>query len=224
LVIPRIIVTDWWNWYFKGQVGKMHRGYTTFQEHWLFLMGHVLVPTLLFAPVLVMEVMMGQFNFGHYWAQLINFLVILLGSSFWITLVNVTGHLTEEELDEAKIQYRDFARTQLAHSITYSADSTFMTWLTQGMNVQVEHHLFPTVPFKYLPALTPIILEVSKKHGVEFEDPYKTGGQTLLSWWRRIKRLSSPDEMCEGGHDLHFIAGDDSIRNEHPAEAASLPV
>merc|ERR1711948_133467 len=66
----------------------------------------------------------------------------------------------------------DFAKTQIAHSRTFSAGSRCMTWLTFGTNTQTEHHLFPTVPFRYLPDITPIIQKVSEKHNVNFRKPY----------------------------------------------------
>merc|ERR1712118_131939 len=122
--------------------------------------------------------------------------------------MSAPSHLAERELDHSKTQYKDFARTQLAHNITFGADSTFVTWLFQGVNTQTEHHLFPTVPFKYLPHLTPIIAEVSAKHGVDFPDPNITFWQAFGSFLKRIWRLSSPKETCVGGHDISWVSGD----------------
>jgi delta11-fatty-acid desaturase len=40
--------------------------------------------------------------------------------------------------------------------------------LTGGLNLQIEHHLFPTVNHGHLPYLQPIVRRVCKMHGVPY--------------------------------------------------------
>merc|ERR1712176_1608682 len=125
-----------------------------------------------------------------YAGYLIVFLANWFSCSFWLTLINVPAHLTMDELEDKDVQDIDFAKTQIAHSRTFSAGSRCMTWLTQGINTQTEHHLFPTVPFKYLMDLTPIIAELCEKHGVKFSDPYISFSEAMRLYVERVGLLS----------------------------------
>jgi len=67
-----------------------------------------------------------------------------------------------------------------------------MTWATFGTNTQTEHHLFPTVPFRYLPDITPVIQEVSEKHNVNFRAPYDSFLTVFRLYLDRVVYLSKP--------------------------------
>merc|ERR1712187_647236 len=62
-----------------------------------------------------------------------------------------------------------------------------------GTNTQTEHHLFPTVPFRYLPDITPIIQAVSEKHNVNFRKPYDGFLTVFKLYLDRIVYLSKPE-------------------------------
>ena len=97
----------------------------------------------------------------------------------------------------AKVQDIDFAKTQIAHSRTFSAGSRFLTWVTFGTNTQTEHHLFPTAPFRYMPDITPVIQEVSEKHNVNFRSPYDSFLTVFKLYLDRIVYLSKSNSVVD---------------------------
>jgi linoleoyl-CoA desaturase len=62
--------------------------------------------------------------------------------------------------------------------------------LCGGLDRQIEHHLFPTLPPPRLREIAPEVRAICEKYGV----PYKTAswGQTLSKVFAQIARLSAP--------------------------------
>lgn len=48
----------------------------------------------------------------------------------------------------------------------------FVTWMYGGLNYQIEHHLFPTMPRANLRKARPLVIEFCRTHGYEY---YETG-------------------------------------------------
>jgi len=46
--------------------------------------------------------------------------------------------------------------------------STFNNWFTGGLNFQIEHHMFPTIPRHNLPKIAPMVRDLCAKHGVMY--------------------------------------------------------
>eukprot|EP00928_Gymnodinium_smaydae_P046555 TRINITY_DN31016_c0_g1_i1.p1 TRINITY_DN31016_c0_g1~~TRINITY_DN31016_c0_g1_i1.p1 ORF type:complete len:490 (+),score=42.99 TRINITY_DN31016_c0_g1_i1:57-1526(+) len=206
LVFPRFLIRDllW----VRGKVGKLRRGWWSWEECALFFAGKLIHPVVLPIPVLLKHSCTENSCALEVIVQFIFFLVVLLATSFCISAINVISHLDAKELSEAKKQYADFAKTQIVHSVTYEENSTFWLWLTQGINTQIEHHCFPTVPFKYLPYLSPIIKDVSRKHNVHIEERYMSASELCQSYLERLFLLSKPGTKCVGGYDKAYINGD----------------
>merc|ERR1711948_70100 len=64
-------------------------------------------------------------TWDNYAGYLIVFLANWFSCSFWLTLINVPAHLTMDELEDKDVQDIDFAKTQIAHSRTFSAGSRY---------------------------------------------------------------------------------------------------
>lgn len=63
-----------------------------------------------------------------------------------------------------------WARHQVAVSVDFSRQSRLATWFLGGLNFQVEHHLFPRIAHVHYPAISPLVEEVCREHGVPFHD------------------------------------------------------
>ncbi len=62
----------------------------------------------------------------------------------------------------------DFAELQLQTSVDFARKSPLITWYVGGLNFQAIHHLFPRICHIHYPALSPIVEEVCREHGVEY--------------------------------------------------------
>jgi fatty acid desaturase len=192
LVLLQVAVTDVTGFLFQGKMGALTRSSWTCKELMIFVAGKIMLILSIVWPFISAAFGIHPINLDNYAGYLIVFFANWFSCSFWLTLINVPAHLTIDELEDKDVQDIDFAKTQIAHSRTFSAGSRLMTWITFGTNTQTEHHLFPTVPFRYLPDITPVIQEVSKKYNVNFRSPYDSFLVVFKLYLDRIVYLSKP--------------------------------
>lgn len=64
----------------------------------------------------------------------------------------------------------DWAMHQIRTTADFATGSRLATWLTGGLNHQIEHHLFPNVAHTHYSALRPIVRTVAKRHGLACHD------------------------------------------------------
>lgn len=62
----------------------------------------------------------------------------------------------------------EWAVSQVKSSVDYAHGSFVTTFLAGALNYQVTHHLFPGISQYHYPAIAPIIIEVCKKHNVQY--------------------------------------------------------
>ncbi|NEJ84006.1 hypothetical protein GR268_47070, partial [Rhizobium leguminosarum] len=72
----------------------------------------------------------------------------------------------------------DWGAHQVRASHNYSADSLLSLHFSGGLNLQIEHHLFPSVSHVHYPAISKIVRETC----AEFNLPY-----TTHSWFHAIR-------------------------------------
>merc|ERR1711862_633829 len=182
---------------FKGKMGALTRSSWTFKELVIFIAGKIMLITSFVWPFISAAAGLHPLTWDNYIGYLIIFFANWFSCSFWLTFINVPAHFTMDELEDKDVQDIDFAKTQIAHSRTFSAGSRFMTWVTFGTNTQTEHHLFPTVPFRYLPDITPVIQEVSEKHNVNFRAPYDSFLTVFKLYLDRVVYLSKSSSVVD---------------------------
>ncbi|KAI8835623.1 fatty acid desaturase-domain-containing protein [Chytriomyces cf. hyalinus JEL632] len=58
--------------------------------------------------------------------------------------------------------------------------TTFSDWFTGGLNYQIEHHMFPTLPRHSFAKVQPLVEELCKKHDVSFHKTSLLGGASEI--------------------------------------------
>lgn len=71
-------------------------------------------------------------------------------------------------LESRVLPDRHWARHSVQSSANHSDGSWIATWLTGGLNYQIEHHLFPAVPPSTLPLIAPAVQQVCREFGVRY--------------------------------------------------------
>lgn len=91
--------------------------------------------------------------------------------SVWFSLQFAVNHEIEETLNlggdgpnDIWHKGRDFGLHQVMTSHNYSIDTFWALHLSGGLNYQIEHHLFPSVHYKYYPSLSKIVRNELKKY------------------------------------------------------------
>lgn len=90
--------------------------------------------------------------------------VVSLSSLFTAVIVTVS-HQTEELFFERQ---PDWVAAQLGSTRDSVSSNPFSEWVWGGMNYQVEHHLFPTMPRNRYPALAPKLKAWCEARGVTY--------------------------------------------------------
>ena len=72
----------------------------------------------------------------------------------------------------------------------FANGNLLLSWYVGGLNYQIEHHLFPRVCSVHYPALSGLVREVARRHGVPYNE-HRTLFDAVASHYRTLKRLGS---------------------------------
>ena len=61
-----------------------------------------------------------------------------------------------------------FSKKQILSSCNHSSGSIIATYLTGGLNHQIEHHLFPSLAIHHYPLISKDIEKICKKHKLKY--------------------------------------------------------
>lgn len=84
----------------------------------------------------------------------------------------------------------DWAAHQLQTTADFAPKNRLATWYLGGLNFQVVHHLFPTVCHIHYSALSRIVDETCRAHGVRYR-VHETVGAALRSHVRWLKQMGA---------------------------------
>jgi linoleoyl-CoA desaturase len=88
----------------------------------------------------------------------------------------------------------DFTAHQVETSVDFARDNRFLTWYLGGLNFQVEHHLFPKTCHIHYPAISPIVEEACRAHGISHRS-HRTMRGALRSHVRWLKRMGRKTDL-----------------------------
>lgn len=85
-----------------------------------------------------------------------------------LTALIVTVSHVNDELHFNGPHKKDYVTTQFASTRDFVCSNPLFEYVAGGMNYQLEHHLFPTMPRYKYPALVPVLKQFAKDNGVEY--------------------------------------------------------
>lgn len=107
------------------------------------------------------------------------------------------NHLSNANID---VRHSDFYAHQVLTSHSFGDHSTLAGWMvylfTGGLNLQIEHHLFPCINHCHHPYIQPIVKDVCKKHGIFYHES-KGLGEALYKYYEHMKTLSFKELVAE---------------------------
>jgi len=93
------------------------------------------------------------------------FLSSVFVSGLMTAIIVTVTHQSEELFDE----YQDcFVSAQFRSTRDVVCRNVFSDWLWGGMQYQLEHHLFPSMPRSKYPALSAVLKQFAKDNGIEY--------------------------------------------------------
>lgn len=120
----------------------------------------------------------------------------------WVPAVFISGlmsaiivtptHQSEEMFEEYQ---PDFVKAQFESTRNAVMTNPFSEWLWGGMQYQLEHHLFPSMPRSKYPKLKPILQKFAEENNVP--GGYRESGEfeILKMNWELYKRVAESDAV-----------------------------
>ena len=83
---------------------------------------------------------------------------------------------------------KPWAVHQARVTLDFARRSRIVTWPVGGLNYHLEHHLFPTICHIHYPAITKIVQEACRDHGINYAEhkSFRTGVAAHYRWLRRM--------------------------------------
>ncbi len=135
--------------------------------------------------------------------------------SLMVILQIVVNHEVPETKNATSLDRRgDWGAHQVLTSHNYSVASPLALHLSGGLNMQIEHHLFPSVYYTHYPALSRIVRQAC----AEFNLPYNESSslaEAVYKHYRLLKMNSVPDAELPPGP----ISSPDATEVSSPAAA-----
>ena len=126
-----------------------------------------------------------------WWQVLIGFFFMHVAEGLTLALVFQLAHVVEGTEFPAPTAHNTIEESWAAHQLrttaNFSSTSPLAHFLCGGLNMQVEHHLFPKICHTHYPALSRIVEQTA----AEFDLPYlnnATFGSALASHYRLLKQ------------------------------------
>jgi len=128
-------------------------------------------------------------------ALILVFLFSAMTSYNFVAMFSV-NHLTENAFYPSdNIVNRDWAQLQVLTTSNFAVGSALWTWLSGGLNYQIEHHLFPYICHVYLPEISPIIQQTLQEYNLPYTN-FPTFVDAFTSHYQHLKGLSNPEDNC----------------------------
>jgi linoleoyl-CoA desaturase len=184
--------------FFRNDVGP-YRDKKHPRSEWVFL---VLGKTLYYLAVIAVPLLVLDIT---WWQFLIGFLTVHLTAGLILGVVFQLAHVVEPtehlEASEAKSLKGAWMLHQMRTTSNFARGNRLLSWYVGGLNYQIEHHLFPRICHVHYRNLSPIVEQLSSKHGVPYNS-HSTLWDAIRSHFRMLKRLGDPSRQPSVGDGM----------------------
>jgi len=134
----------------------------------------------------------APFIFLPFNQALLLFLCMNVPSSLMLVLQIAVNHeVPETATVDIKKNKLDWGVHQVLTSHNFGVNSYFALHMSGGLNMQIEHHLLPSVHFSHLPEIAPIVRKTCEEFGL----PYHTSDnffEAVYKHYRLLEMNSTP--------------------------------
>lgn len=170
-----------------GQIGEHQYPRPKGWELVIFLAGKAVFLLLAFAIPL---------QFHSFWLVLGVYVVTVFVLGIVLSVVFQLAHAVEEA--DFLVPCQDTGRIdnawtihQVETTVNFARHNPVITWLLGGLNLQVEHHLFPKICHVNYPAMSQIVEETCREFGVSYLQ-HPSIGAGIASHFRWLQRMGMP--------------------------------
>jgi linoleoyl-CoA desaturase len=124
---------------------------------------------------------------------------LVLASVFQVAHVTGDAHFRAVEPGGSAVA-RPWAEHQVETTVNFSRRNPVLSWYLGGLSHQIEHHLFPKICHVHYAALSPIVEDVCRTHGVRyFAHPSMGAALMAHARWLYLMGRRPPANDCRTG-------------------------
>lgn len=169
--------------FFQDKIGETDNSKRPKIEYFnLFFFKALYYTIFIVIPLIVLDVTWVQF--------LVGFVCMHLAEGFVMGLVFQLAHVVEgmdfPKPDEEGQLKDSWAVHQMKTTANFARKSPLAAFLCGGLNFQIEHHLFPNICHIHYPAISQIVEQTAKEHGVPYIENH-TFLSALRSHYRTLR-------------------------------------
>lgn len=131
---------------------------------------------------------------------LIGVMLMFICASLTVSIALISTHVgVHSEFPEPDVEGRlahSWAEHQVITTTDFATKNIFLTQIFGGFNHHAVHHLFPHICHIHYPELTPILIRVAHKYGVNYTAEAKWQ-YAARSHWRLLKLRSRKEQLAE---------------------------
>ncbi len=145
----------------------------------------------LYSNKLVLAAMCASFG-------LVRVLLFYVAMGLHFMVVANLSHIQHECIQINTARKCDFLYNQVSSSVNYRTDDPVSRFLGFGLDIQIEHHLFPNLPHSSLRRIQPVVRAYCAMHDI----PYVEKACLLAamrSYVGYLYRMGRPNERIAGG-------------------------
>ena len=112
-------------------------------------------------------------------------------SSFFFAFIAQINHIQHECIQENKEKKNDFLYNQVTSSMNYRTDDIVTRFMGFGLDIQIEHHLFPCIPHSTLRQIQHVVREYCAKHDIPYIENANMY-QSIISYVKYLYSVGNP--------------------------------
>lgn len=158
----------------------------TFKKH---LTSIIISKIFYFGMLIALPIWLTPFSWG--WI-IVGFFMMQFLSGFFLSIIFQPAHViptsTFPKPTESGDIEADWAVNQLYNTSNFAQNSKFFSWFVGGLNLQVEHHLFPNLCHVHYRKIASIVKETTEEYNLPYYSE-KTFLGALISHGKLLKNL-----------------------------------
>ena len=125
-----------------------------------------------------------------FWSVIGIYLLVSAVAGLTLSVVFQLAHCVPEA--ETGRAVDSWAARQVQSSVDFARGNRLLGWYVGGLNLQIEHHLFPQLCHLHYPGIAPIVEATSREFGVRYTS-HPTFRAAVAAHFRQLRSLGSAD-------------------------------
>lgn len=124
-------------------------------------------------------------------------LMVSVTQSLLTIIFFAVNHWTDKAVlvneEEIRKHTKDWVTLQVITSTNFAPKSWFWTHLSGGLNLQIEHHLFPALIHTRIPEVTDIVRDTCMEYGLDYDQQcypsFYASVKGMINWLRNVGQV-----------------------------------